>query len=255
MRQTLIFGALEVVAHNMNRQVSSMKLFETGSVYSKKNDEIQKVSDVDQHKVVSLFITGSSEKSWCSPVEKSDYFMLKGYVELILKRFGKELYAFDCEAAPEDIFSEGLEYSSNGRKFAVIGTVSPKLLKMFGIRQPVFAAEISLDAIVGMAVKNEVRYSPLPKFPEVRRDLALLLDESVSFAEMRRAAIKSGRKLLRNVTLFDVYRGDKIPSGKKQYALSFILRDLDKTLTDKDVERFMDNMVKTFEKEFGAQLR
>lgn len=255
MRQTLIFGALEVVAHNMNRQVSSMKLFETGSVYSKKNDEIQKVSDVDQHKVVSLFITGSSEKSWCSPVEKSDYFMLKGYVELILKRFGKELYAFDCEAAPEDIFSEGLEYSSNGRKFAVIGTVSPKLLKMFGIRQPVFAAEISLDAIVGMAVKNEVRYSPLPKFPEVRRDLALLLDESVSFAEMRRAAIKSGRKLLRNVTLFDVYRGDKILSGKKQYALSFILRDLDKTLTDKDVERFMDNMVKTFEKEFGAQLR
>ena len=128
-------------------------------------------------------------------------------------------------------------------------------MKQFGIKQPVFAAEVSFDAIMRFAARNEVKYSPLPKFPEVRRDLALLIDERVSFADMRKAAFKAGRKLLRQVSLFDVYRGDKIPQGKKQYALSFVIRDLDKTLTDKDVERFMENMVKTFQNEFGAQLR
>lgn len=255
MRQTLLFGGMEVIAHNINRQVVSMKLFEFGSVYSKKSPEIHGVQDIDEHKAFSLLITGATEKSWCAPSEKSGFFVLKGYLELILRRFGADSYSMDCLPAPEDLFSEGLEYSLRGEKVAVIGTVLPSVLKKFGIKQPVFAAEISFDALLTFARTNVIKYSPLPKFPEVRRDLALLVDEGVTFADMRRAAFRAGRKLLRQVTLFDVYRGDKIPGGKKQYALSFVLRDADKTLTDKEVEKFMENLVNVFEKEFAAQLR
>lgn len=255
MRQTLLFNGLEVIEHNINRQVSSMKLYEYGSVYAKKGTELGKVSDIDERKMFSMFVTGSTEKSWNRQPGKSDYFLLKGYLEMILRRVGADIYSFETSPAPQDIFSEGMEYSLQGKKVAVIGAVAPAVLKQFGIKQPVFAAEVSFDAIMRFAARNEVKYSPLPKFPEVRRDLALLIDEGVSFADMRKAAFKAGRKLLRQVSLFDVYRGDKIPQGKKQYALSFVIRDLDKTLTDKDVERFMENMVKTFQNEFGAQLR
>ena len=255
MRQSLLFGGFEVIAHNINRQTSCMRLYEFGSVYSKKRERIEHVEDIDEHKALALFVTGTTEKSWCSPAEKSDCFMLKGYVELIVRRLGAEIYSFEYSPAPADIFSEGLSYSVQGRQVAVLGTVRPSVLKGFGIKQPVFAAEISFDALMMLARRNEIKYSPLPKFPEVRRDLALLVDESVTFADMRKVALKTGRKLLRHMTLFDVYRGDKIPQGKKQYAISFVLRDADKTLTDNDVERFMDGMVKAFEKEFDAQLR
>jgi phenylalanyl-tRNA synthetase beta chain len=136
-----------------------------------------------------------------------------------------------------------------------MGTISPARLKQFGIKQPVFAAEISWPALFELVKRNKIKYKELPKFPEVRRDLALLLDESVCYADLRRSALRVGKKLLKQVGLFDVYRGDKIAEGKKQYALSFVLQDLDKTLTDNDVERVMSKLLSTFQNEFGAILR
>ena len=159
--------------------------------------------------------------------------------------------------APADIFSEGMVYQlpGKGQTVAVMGTVNPALARKFGVKQPVFAAEIDWPALFALVKRDKVAFSELPKFPAVRRDLALLLDEGVSYADLRAAAFKQAKKLLRQVGLFDVYRGDKIPAGKKQYALSFVIRDDDKTLTDQDTERVMDRLLKTFQTQFGAVLR
>ena len=142
-----------------------------------------------------------------------------------------------------------------GQVLATMGVVSPALCRRFGIKQQVVAAEISWPALLELVSRNKVALKELPKFPEVRRDLALLLDESVSYADLRAAAFKQAKKLLRQVGLFDVYRGDKIPAGKKQYALSFVIRDEEKTLTDQDTERLMDRLLQMFKNDFGAELR
>ena len=161
------------------------------------------------------------------------------------------------EAAPADIFSEGVVYSLPGEKkvLATAGCVNPAYARRFGVKQPVFVAEIDWNTLFSIVKRNKVAFRELPRFPEVRRDLALLLDESVSYADLRASAFKSARKLLRQVGLFDVYRGDKIPAGKKQYAMSFIIRDDEKTLTDQDVEKLMDRILEGFKSSFGAELR
>ena len=202
-------------------------------------------------------LTGTPEKSWRAEPAKSDYFQLKGYLELLLRRYGAELDQLWTEAAPSDIWAEGMSYSLPGKgpQLAVMGTVNPALTRKFGIKQPVFAAEISWPALFALVKRDKVSFSELPKFPAVRRDLALLLDESVSYADLRAAAFKQAKKLLRQVGLFDVYRGDKIPAGKKQYALSFVIQDPERTLTDQDTERLMERLLDTFKKDFGAQLR
>ena len=137
----------------------------------------------------------------------------------------------------------------------MLGTVSPAIAKKFGVRQPVFAAEINWNTLFQLVKRDKVAFKEMPKFPEVRRDFALLLDESVSYADLYKSSFKAGKKLLKQVTLFDVYRGDKIPAGKKQYALGFVLQDLEKTLTDEDVERIMKKLLSTFQNEYGATLR
>ena len=163
----------------------------------------------------------------------------------------------EASEAPSDIFSEGVSYALPGQHLplAVLGTVLPSLARKFDVRQPVFAAEINWNTLFQLVKRDKVTFKEMPRFPEVRRDLALLLDEGVSYADLRRSAFKSARKLLRQVTLFDVYRGEKIPEGKKQYALGFVLQDLEKTLTDADVERIMDRILSSFRNEFGATLR
>ena len=148
-------------------------------------------------------------------------------------------------------------YTLPGSKqtLATLGTVNPALARRFGVKQPVFALEINWPALFTLIKRGKVAFSELPRFPEVRRDLALLLDESVSYAQLRALAFKQARKLLKQVGLFDVYRGDKIPQGKKQYALSFTIQDPERTLTDQDTERLMDKLLNAFKSEFGAQLR
>ena len=258
MRQTLILNGLEVIAYNINRQITNIKTFEYGSVYSFNPEMDGKTLDsYEEHTCYALFMSGQPEKSWRVDPGKGNYFQLKGYLELLLKRFGCDIYSLETEAAPADLFSEGLAYNLPGshQPLAVMGTISPARLKQFGIKQPVFAAEINWPALFTLIKRNKIKYSELPKFPEVRRDLALLLDESVSYADLRKSALRVGKKLLKQGGLFDVYRGDKIAEGKKQYALSFVLQDLEKTLTDNDVERVMSKLLSTFQNEFGATLR
>lgn len=258
MRQTLLFNGLEVISYNINRQISSMKLFEYGSVYSRDpQGDGKTLASYEEHPAYALFITGPSAKSWNRPGGKSSYFDLKGYVDLLLRRFGADIYQMEATPAPADIFSEGVVYSLPGQHLplAVMGTVLPALARRFDVKQPVFAAEISWNTLFMLVKRDKVSFKEMPKFPEVRRDLALLLDESVSYGDLRKSAFKSAKKLLKQVTLFDVYRGDKIPAGKKQYALGFVLQDLEKTLTDADVERIMERILSAFQNEFGATLR
>ena len=258
MRQSLIPGGLEVVAYNANRQVNSLKMFEYGSVYQRLPEKSgETLEGYEEHQCFAMIMSGSSEKSWKAAVRKSDYFQLKGYVELLFKRYGADLYQMWTDAAPSDIYSEGVTYKmpGQGRVVAVIGVINPAFAKRFGIKQPVVAAEINWPAFFELVKRDKVSFKELPKFPEVRRDLALLLDEGVSYAELRVSAIKQVKKILKDVSLFDVYRGDKIPEGKKQYALSFTLQDTERTLTDQDVEKAMEKILNTFKNQFGAVLR
>mgnify|MGYP000264180670 FL=1 len=258
MRQTLLLNGLEVISYNLNRQINSLKIFEYGSVYSfDPNGDPALLDAYKESTAYALFITGSCEKSWCAELHKGSYFQLKGCLELLLKRFGADIYSLEYDAAPSDLFSEGLVYKLPGtaESLAVMGTVAKARLKQFDIKQPVFAAEINWPVLFELVKRNRVKYSELPKFPGVRRDLALLLDENVEYAQLRKAAFKAGKKLIKSVTLFDVYRGDKIPAGKKQYAMGFVLQDADKTLTDNEVEKVMSKLLSVFASEFGASLR
>jgi phenylalanyl-tRNA synthetase beta chain len=258
MRQTLLLGGLEVIAYNLNRQASALKTFEYGSVYARLPEkEGTTLEGYEEHTCYALFLTGAPAKSWHSEVPKTDFFRLKGYVELLLKRFGADLYQMVSAPAPADIFSEGMVYSlpGRGKKLLTMGRINPALARRFGIKQPVYAAEIEWPALFELVKRDKVAFKELPKFPEVRRDLALLLDENVSYEKLNASALRVGKNLIRQVSLFDVYRGDKIPAGKKQYAMSFVLQDLEKTLTDADVERVMNKLLSTFQNEYGAILR
>ncbi|MBQ0127203.1 MAG: phenylalanine--tRNA ligase subunit beta [Bacteroidales bacterium] len=258
MRQTLLLGGLEVVAYNANRQINSIRTFEYGSVYQRLPEKSgETVEGYEEHQCFCLMLTGTPEKSWRTEAGKSNFFQLKGYVELLLKRYGADLYKMWMDAAPADVWSEGTVYKlpGQGKVVATMGQIAPALAKRFGIKQPVFAAEINWQVLFELVKRDKVAFKEMPKFPEVRRDLALLLDEGVGYDALRAAAFKAAGKLLKQVGLFDVYRGDKIPEGKKQYALSFIIQDPDKTLTDQDTERVMDRLLKAFQSQFGAILR
>ena len=258
LRQTLVLSGLEVVAYNLNRQISSLKVFEYGSVYQRLPEKSgETLEGYEEHQNFCLMLTGTPDKSWRGEAAGSNYFQLKGYVELLLKRYGADLYKMWMEPAPADIYAEGMTYKlpGQGKVVATIGRINPVLAKRFGVRQQVYAAEIVWPVLFELVKRDKVAFKEMPKFPEVRRDLALLLDENVTYDALRTAAFKSAGKLLKQVGLFDVYRGDKIPEGKKQYALSFVIQDLEKTLTDQDTERVMDRLLKTFQSQFGAALR
>ena len=259
MRQTLLLSGLEVVAYNINRQITSLKFFEYGSVYQRLPEtDGTTLAGYEEHRAFALFLSGTPEKSWRNPAGKSSFFTLKGYVEALLARYRVDIGTLIQGAAPADIFAEGITWSLPGREpqlLATMGTVSTALAKRFGIKQPVFAAEINWEVLFTLVKRDKFSFKELPRFPEVRRDLALLLDEKVQYADLRKSAIKAGKKLIKSVTLFDVYRGEKILFGKKQYALGFVLQDPERTLTDAEVEKTMQRILDTLKAEFGAILR
>ena len=261
MRQTLLFSGLEVIAYNLNRQSGDLKLFEMGNVYryEPKGEEnpVNNLASYSEQMHLSMFIVGKGAQYWRNSVGAGHFFMLKGYVELLLRRLGVNLYHLDCAPAPSDLFSEGLMYTvpASGKPLVMLGTVAPSRLRQFDIKLPVFAAEINWNLLVKHYLKTKVLYKELPQYPEVRRDLALLLDENVTFADIRRAALAAEKRLLRKVVLFDVYRGDKIPAGKKQYAVSLTFQDYEKTLTDKYVEQMTGRILDALSRQFGASLR
>ena len=259
MRQTLLLNGLEVVAYNLNRQATFLKFFEYGSVYQRLPEkEGTTLEGYEEHRCFSLVLSGTPEKVWRTPAAKSSFFALKGYVEALMARYRVDVQTLIMGAAPTDIFAEGITYSLPGKEpklLATLGTVQPGLCKRFGVKQPVFAAEINWEVFFSLVRRDKFSFKELPRFPEVRRDLALLLDEGVSYAEVRKSALRAGKKLIKSITLFDVYRGEKIPAGKKQYALNFVLQDLEATLTDAIVEKTMERVLGALQTELGAILR
>jgi phenylalanyl-tRNA synthetase beta chain len=259
MRQTLLFGGLEAVLRNSNYQQSDLRLFEFGNTYFYKGGEGQKSPADKYHEELhlGLFMTGNKEaESWNYAQSKTSFYLLKIYVENILKRLGFALDRLRVESLRNDLIEEGLEYTrGDGKVFVQLGFVHRKLLKKAEIDHEVFYADFSWNNIEQQIKGHKTSYTELPKFPAVRRDLALLVDEQVSFSQLKAIAMKTERKLLRNVDIFDVYKGDKLPAGKKSYAMSFILRDDEKTLNDKVIEATMNRFVAMFERETGAKLR
>ncbi len=259
MRQTLLFGGLETIAYNANRKNEDLRLYEFGNCYFFKGtelkDDVTKNYREEEH--LALFISGNKEKeSWAAAQNGSSFFQLRSFVENLTKRYGLKLSELKAESFSNDLISEGLVFANkNGKKIAEIGIVHPKLQKQFEIANTVYYADLMMDNIILEQKNNQTRFSELPKYPEARRDLALLIDKQVSFGQIRQLAERTEKKLLRNVELFDVYEGKGVPAGEKSYAVSFTLRDDEKTLKDKQIDKIMQRLIFIFEKELGAQLR
>ena len=258
MRQTLLYGGLEAIAHNANRKNPDIRLYEFGNCYFFKGSSLKEnpLSNYREEEHLALFVSGDKEAAnWALPSAKSSFFQLKSYAENVLKRLGFSVANLKADSVVNDIMSEGISYSINGRKLVEFGTISGKTLKAFDIERPVYFADFSMDTLFVELKNNKVVFAELPKYPEVRRDLALLIDKTVQFNQLRDLAFRSERKLLQSVDLFDVYEGKGVPEGKKSYAISYILRDDEKTLNDKQIEKIMQKLVSSYERELGAQLR
>ena len=260
MRQTLLFGGLESVQHNVNRKRGNLRFFEFGNVYTfdpeKENlDDPMQAYKEQYH--AALWITGKRvEGSWAHANEDSNFYELSAYVENILRRIGVKPGMIVRKKSESDIFSAGLTIENRGgKKLIEMGIIAKKLQKQFGLDAPVFYAELNWTALMKVIKKNEVLYTEVPKFPAVSRDLALLVDNSVEFAQIEQIARQTEKKLLKKVELFDVYEGDKLPAGKKSYAVNFILQDEEKTMGDKQIEAIMNKLIANIKKQLGAELR
>ena len=259
MRQTLLFNTLEAVALNINHKNGDLKLYEAGNCYyydaQNATDENPLAAYTENYRLAIAVTGGDAAPSWNCKANQTSFFTLRAAVELLLKRFGLDIYNLKCEGCNFDIFSDAICLSVNNKPLVWMGQVSAKLCKTMGIKQEVFFAEVDFDLLVKATRKHKITVTELPKYPEVKRDLALLVDKGVSFAQLRAIAFATERKLLKSVALFDVYEGDRLPEGKKSYALSFILEDKTQTLNDKTIERTMANMQAAFEKQLGASIR
>lgn len=257
MRQSLLFGGLETIAYNINRKSNNLRLFEFGKAYTfHKKEGGDPLKQYKEENQLSLFISGNkSIASWNTAECRSDFFTIKGYGEMILTRLGLSPDDLLVNETNQDIFREGLDYLYNGKHLLSIGAISRKLLKAFDIEQEVFHAVFSWENIL-KALKNQTTtFRPLPKFPAVKRDLALLLDKQVTFKEVKEIARRTEKSLLKNISLFDVYEGEKLGAGKKSYAVSFILQDDEKTLTDKQIDKIMNKLIGAYKHLLGAEIR
>ncbi len=259
LRQTLLFNTLEAVELNVNRRNGDLKIYEFGNCYTYNSAAASDENILAPYKEnyrLAIAVTGAStSSSWNSKSEQSSFYTLRGMVEKVLRRFSIEIYSLKSEALTGDLLPEGLSLQLNGKELVKIGVVSSLLRKTFDIKQDIYYAEIDFDALVKSTRKHKITVSELSKYPEVKRDLALLVDKSVTFAALRSTALGADKKLLKSVSLFDVYDGNKLPEGKKSYALSFILEDKTQTLNDKIIEKTMANIQKQLELKCGAQVR
>lgn len=248
LRTSMLHSGLQTVSYNHNRQKTDLKLFEFGKTYHKVDESYQE----NQH--LALFVSGDrTQSSWAVAPKKSEFFYLKGIVENVFERLG--VRDLDTQPLGNADFSEGISYTKNDTVLVSLGLVSRAALKQFDIKQEVFYADLNWDALLKLVSTQNVVFKEIPKFPEVTRDFALLLDESVSFQKVYDIAWKTERKLLKKVNLFDVYTGNNLPEGKKSYAVSFTLMDEKKTLTDKQIDKIMGKLLAQYQKELGAELR
>ena len=248
LRQSLLFSGLESVSYNINRKNNSLKFYEFGKTYHKYNEKYQE----DKH--LTLFVTGNrTSNNWKNENKTSDFFYLKGIITNILNRLGID--KLKTTPTKQDVFSEGITLSLGKMKLVEFGVVKKSLLKEFGIKQEVLFADFNWNTILKLTGNKNIKVAGLSKFPAVKRDLALLLDKRTEFKEIYNLAFQSEKSFLKEVDLFDVYEGDKLPEGKKSYAVSFLIQDETKTLADKQIDKIMQKLQQTFEKNLDAVLR
>ncbi len=248
MRQSMLFSGLEAIAHNSNRQMHNLKIFEFGKTYH------QYQTQREEKKHLSILVTGNRlEDTWTTPPKKADFFYLKAIVENLLNRLG--LTHLISQPASSDILSEGISLLLANKAMVSIGVVKKSILKEFDIKEEVLYADFDWDYILEAIVNSKIIYKEIPKYPEVTRDYALLVDEQVSFKQIYDIALQTERKFLTNVNLFDVYNGENLPEGKKSYAVSYTLQDENGTLTDKQIDKIMNKLLQRYESELGAELR
>lgn len=257
MRQTLLFGGLESVLHNTNHKNPDVKLYEFGNIYKKEpqhKDQVLPGYTEEMH--LAMFISGLKfNPNWAGKEQPSSFYYLKAYAENVLKRVGINPEKCEVVEFTSDIYAEALAYKLGSISLGTVGIVNKKLLQAFDLKAPVYYADFNWNKVMKVIQSNKVTYEELPRFPEVRRDLSMVLDKNVKFEQIRAIASKTERKLLKRINLFDVYEGDKIAEGKKSYAVSFILQDLEKTLTDQQIDGIMSKLAQSLEKELGAQIR
>ncbi len=262
MRQTLLFNTMEAVQLNANHRNGDLKIYEFGNCYfynkaeAKEGEEVAPLASYSENYRLAIAVTGlATPQSWNAKAEQASFYTLRAQVELLLRRFGLDIYALRTESLDSDLFGDAVELYVNNKPFVQMGQVNAKICKAFDLKQDVFFAEIDFDMLLKATRKHKVSAVELSKYPEVKRDLALLVDKGVSFSQLRATAFATEKKLLKSVSLFDVYEGDKLPEGKKSYALSFILEDKNQTLNDKTIERTMAALQSAFEHKHGAQIR
>ena len=269
MRQTLLFGGLESIQRNANRKNADLKFYEFGNCYHYSAQKIADRQAKDPHWTydplyayseephLALWLTGNkSAQSWVQKEEKTSFYTLRAYVNNVLRRLGVNISNCTIEPLENELYTDGLLIKApNGKQIGSMGLVNSKLLKAFDIDNPVYYADLDWNMLLRLNKQYKPVINDLPKFPEVKRDFALLVDKSVKFADLAKAAMAAEKKLLKAVNLFDVYEGKNLEAGKKSYALSFILQDTENTLKDKQIEAIMAKLLKTFEEKFGAKLR
>jgi len=248
MRQTMLYSGLEAIAYNQNRKNADLKLYEFGKVY-----EVLEEKYIETQRF-AIFITGSGQSEhWNQKAKPVSFYNLKAIVDGLVEK----LNISDCtvEDATCKKLAYGLQYKRNNKQLVKFGAVSKEALKKVDMDREVFYADFNFDMILKSVLKNKIVYEDVSKFPAVKRDLSMLIDKSVTFGQLKQIAQKAERKLLQDVNVFDVYEGDKLPAGKKSYALSFVLQDSEKTLTDKAIDSVMQKIVYNLEKEAGAEIR
>ncbi|MFV8376783.1 phenylalanine--tRNA ligase subunit beta [Flavobacterium sp. LB1P71] len=247
MRQSLLFSGLEAISYNINRKNADLKLFEFGKSYH------NFPSGYEEHKHLTLFLSGNRNKeNWASAQKPTDFFLFKGYVNGILSRLG--IQKTQNLPVTSDVFSEGIAIGFGSDIIVELGVVKKSILKSFGIKQEVFFADFNWALILKL-IATKIKYTEIPKYPEVRRDLALLIDQNITYDSIYNIARQTEKSLLKDINLFDVYEGNNLPEGKKSYALSFTIQDNSKTLTDAQIDKIMGKLQNNFETELGASLR
>ena len=248
MRQSMLFSALENISYNLNRKASDLSFYEFGNTYHLENGKY-----VENRKLILLATGNTSFENWDNPSKQKDFFWMKKRVEHILKRLG--VTNFKGKTSELSFLDDAFTYMIKKDVIAKFGSVSDSLLSKFGIKNEVLYAEIEWGLLTSRLKHNNTTYKEINKFPSVRRDLALLLDKDIEFSTLNTIAKQTENKLLKSVNLFDVYEGDKLPKGKKSYALSFALESSEKTLTDKEIDKVMNNLIQSFEQKVGAEVR
>ena len=255
MRQTMLFGGLEAIIRNINNQNPNLSLFEFGKIYYVQNPQASGVEKYAEKSRLALWSTGfTSEENWITKPTKADYFYLKSELEGIFKKLGFNIDDFKTQTVENELFNYATEYKLNDKTIAILGSVNIKILRNFEIEQEVFFAEIDFDRILEL-IPPTPQFKAIPKYPKVRRDLSMLLDKNIPFQKVKEVVQSVNKGLIKEVNIFDVYESDKLPEGKKSYAISIIMQSENKTLKDKEIDKLIKKIIYNLENKLGAQIR